>query len=47
MKVQNIFTKIRNALNDREVQILLEIDNLYISNYFGEDVIKFIILSFI
>ena len=25
LKVQNIFTKIRNALNDREVQILLEI----------------------
>ena len=40
IKVQNIFTKIRNELNDRELQLLLEIDNLFISNYFGEDIIK-------
>ena len=40
IKVQNIFTKIRNQLNDREIQILLEIDNLFITNYFDENVIK-------
>ena len=40
IEVQNIFTKIRSNLNDRETQLLLEIDNLFISNYFGEDIIK-------
>ena len=34
--VQEIFTKIRNILNNREDQLLLEIDNLY----FKEDIIK-------
>ena len=38
--MQNIFTKIRSNLNDRKTQLLLEIDNLFISNYFGEDIIK-------
>ena len=40
IEVQNIFTKIRSNLNDRKTQLLLEIDNLFISNYFGEDIIK-------
>ena len=40
IEVQNIFTKIRSNLNDRETQLLLEIDNLFISNYFSEDIIK-------
>ena len=38
--VQNTFTKIRNALNDRENQLLLEIDNIYKEKYFNEDIIK-------
>ena len=29
LKVQNIFTKIRNVLNDWENQLLLDIDNIY------------------
>ena len=40
IKVQNIFTKIRNTLNDREVQLLLEIDNIYNDKYFDESIIK-------
>ena len=39
-KVQNIFTKIRNALNDREIQLLFEIDNIYKNKYFDENIIK-------
>ena len=34
--IQKIFTKIRNALNDREEELLLEVDNCY----FNEDIIK-------
>jgi len=40
IKVQNIFTKIRNVLNDRENQLLLKIDNIYNDKYFNEDIIK-------
>ena len=40
IKVLNIFTKIRTTLNERETQLLLEIDNLYKEKYFGEDIIK-------
>jgi hypothetical protein len=40
IKVLNIFTKIRTTLNERETQLLLEIDNLYTSKYFNEDIIK-------
>ena len=47
IEVQNIFTKIRSNLNDRETQLLLEIDNLFISNYFGEDIINIINLFLI
>ena len=36
MKIQEVFTKIRNILNKREDELLLEIDNLY----FKEDIIK-------
>ena len=35
-EVQNIFTKIRNELNNREDKLLLEIDNLY----FNDELIK-------
>ena len=40
LKIQNIFTKIRNALNEREDQILLEVDNHFNNLYFKEDLIK-------
>ena len=40
LEIQNIFTKIRTALNDREDELLLEVDNLFNTKYFNEDVIK-------
>ena len=40
MKIQKIFTIIRNALNDREDELLLEIDKKYDNMYFNEDIIK-------
>jgi len=40
LKVQKIFTKIRNTLNDREDKLLLDIDNLYNTNYLNEHIIK-------
>ena len=38
--IQNIFTKIRNAINDREDQLLLDVDNKYNELYFNENIIK-------
>ena len=40
LNIQNIFTKIRNNLNNREEQLLLEIDDLYNNKYFDENIIK-------
>ena len=40
LKVQNVFTKIRKILNDREDKLLEEINNLYNAKYFNEDIIK-------
>ena len=40
LKIQNIFTKIRNAIKHREDALLIEIDNLYNTKYFNEDIIK-------
>ena len=40
LKIQNIFTKIRNAINEREEQILTQVDNLYNNKYFNEEIIK-------
>ena len=40
LKVQEIFTKIRNVLNEKEDQLLLDIDNKYDNKYFKEDLIK-------
>ena len=40
LKVQNFFTKIRNALNEREDKLLLEIDNKYNDIFCNEDIIK-------
>ena len=40
LKIQNIFTKIRNIINEREDEILLEVDNQFNNLYFNEDLIK-------
>jgi len=40
VKIQNIFTKIRNALNEREEELLLEIDNIYNNKYLNDEIIK-------
>ena len=40
LEIQTIFSKIRNNINDREDALLLEVDNLYNTNYFNEDIIK-------
>ena len=40
IEIQNVFTKIRNAINNREDELLLEIDNVYKTKYFNEDMIN-------
>ena len=40
LKIQKIFTKIRNVLNEREDEILKEIDNEFDNKLFNEDIIK-------
>lgn len=40
LKIQNIFTKIRSTLNDREDALLMEVDNIFDFLYFKEDHIK-------
>ena len=40
LKVQSIFTIIRNALNEREEELLSEIDNIYNNKYFNGIIIK-------
>ena len=40
LKIQKIFTKIRNSLNEREDELLFDVDKLYNDNYFNEDIIK-------
>ena len=40
IKIQKIFTKIRNCLNEREDALLLEIDNKFKSLFFDEEIIK-------
>ena len=39
-KVQNIFTKIRNALNEREEKILDDIDKIFEKKYSNETIFK-------
>ena len=39
-KIQKIFSRIRNALNDREDNLLLEVDKQFGNLYFGEELIK-------
>ena len=38
--IQKIFTKLRNALNDREDELLLEVDNKYNELNLNENIIK-------
>ena len=40
VNIQKIFTKIRNELNNREDELLLEVDNQYDNLFFKEDFIK-------
>ena len=40
IKIQGIFTKIRNILNDREDELLLEVDKKYEEIYFKDELIK-------
>ena len=40
LKIQKIFTKIRNELNDREDKLLLEIDKKFDEKLFNEDLIR-------
>ena len=39
-KIQKIFTKIRNELNNREDLLLNEVDDIFNKNFFGEEIIK-------
>ena len=38
LNIQKIFTKIRNAINNREEELLLEIDNEFEKLYFNEEI---------
>ena len=40
LEIQNIFTKLRNSINEREDSLLLEVDNLYSKTFFDEALIK-------
>jgi len=40
MKISNIFTKVRNSLNEREDKLLSDIDNEFDNLFFKEDIIK-------
>ena len=40
MEIQNSFTKLRNLLNEREDELLLEVDNIFNKTYFDENLLK-------
>ena len=40
LNIQKLFTKIRNTLNEREDELLIEIDKYFENTYFKEDIIK-------
>jgi tryptophanyl-tRNA synthetase len=40
LKIQTIFTNLRNQLNEREDFLLLEVDNKFNECYFSENLIK-------
>ena len=39
LNIQTVFTKIRNALNNREDELLLEVDNEFKKLYFNEEIL--------
>ena len=40
LNIQKAFTEIRNAINQREDQLLLEVEEIYKKNFFGEEIIR-------
>jgi len=40
VNIQKVFTKLRNSLNEREDQLLLEVDKQYNDKFYYEDIIK-------
>ena len=40
IQIAKIFTKLRNAINDREDEILLKLDEVFNRTFFNEDIIK-------
>ena len=40
LKIQKIFTKIRNSINNKEDELLLEVDKQFENLFFNEDIIK-------
>ena len=40
MKISKIYTKIRDAINEREDELLLELDDIFNKTFFDEDIIK-------
>ena len=40
IKIQNIFTKLRNQINDREDELLLEVDKKFKDLYFNDNILK-------
>ena len=40
LKIQKIFTNIRNLINDREDQLLLEVDKQFENSFCNEDILK-------
>ena len=40
LEVEKIFTKIRNAINEREDKLLLDIDNIYNDKFINDDIIN-------
>ena len=40
VKIQKLFTKIRNCLNEREDELLYEVDRQFENEYFNDDIVK-------
>ena len=40
LKIAKIFTKIRNAVNEREDELIIELDNMYNNLYVNEEIIR-------
>ena len=40
LEIQKIFTKIRNTINDREDELLVDIDDLFKDKYINDDIVK-------